>query len=33
MTKTTGKVAGIIANLITVQVNGKVLENEIYYIN
>ena len=33
MIKTTGKVAGIIANLITVQVNGPVIQNEICYIN
>jgi V/A-type H+-transporting ATPase subunit A len=33
MIKTTGKVAGIIANLITVQVNGPVMQNEICYIN
>ncbi len=32
MTKTTGKVAGIIANLITVEVNGPVAQNEICFI-
>ncbi|MDR0295088.1 MAG: V-type ATP synthase subunit A [Prevotellaceae bacterium] len=31
--KTTGKVTGIIANLITVQINGPVAQNEICYIN
>ena len=30
--KTTGKVTGIIANLITVEVNGPVAQNEICYI-
>ena len=29
---TTGKVTGIIANLITVEVNGPVAQNEICYI-
>ena len=33
MIKTTGKVAGIIANLITVKVNGPVMQNEICYID
>ncbi len=32
MTKTTGQVAGIIANLVTVQVNGPVAQNEICFI-
>ena len=31
--QTTGKVTGIIANLVTVQVDGPVAENEICYIN
>lgn len=30
--KTTGKVTGIVSNLVTVQVNGPVAENEICYI-
>ena len=29
---TTGKVTGIIANLVTVEVNGPVAQNEICYI-
>ncbi|MCL2098612.1 MAG: V-type ATP synthase subunit A [Bacteroidales bacterium] len=33
MTKTRGKVVGIIANLITVQVNGAVAQNEICHID
>lgn len=33
MIKTTGKVAGIIANLITVKVNGPVTQNEICFID
>lgn len=32
MTKTTGKVTGIISNLITVKANGPVAQNEICYI-
>ena len=30
---TTGKVRGIVSNLVTVQVNGPVAENELCYIN
>jgi V/A-type H+-transporting ATPase subunit A len=30
---TKGKVAGIIANLVVVEVNGPVSQNEICYIN
>ena len=29
---TTGKVAGIVSNLVTVQVDGPVAENELCYI-
>ena len=31
--KTTGKVIGIVSNLVTVQVDGPVSENEICYID
>ena len=31
--KTTGKVTGIVSNLVTVQVDGPVAENELCYIN
>ena len=31
--KTTGKVTGIIANLVTVEVNGPVAQNEICFID
>ena len=31
--KTTGKVTGIVSNLVTVEVNGPVAENELCYIN
>ena len=30
---TTGKVTGIVSNLVTVQVNGPVAENELCYID
>ena len=30
---TTGKVAGIVSNLVTVQVDGPVAENELCYIS
>ena len=31
--KSTGKVTGIVSNLVTVEVNGPVAENELCYIN
>ena len=31
--KTTGKVTGIVSNLVTVQVDGPVAENELCHIN
>ena len=31
--KSTGKVIGIVSNLVTVQTNGPVAENELCYIN
>ena len=31
--KTTGKVTGIISNLVTVELNGPVAQNEICFIN
>jgi V/A-type H+-transporting ATPase subunit A len=31
--KTTGKVTGIIANLVTIEVDGPVAQNEICYID
>ena len=31
--KTTGKVTGIVSNLVTVEVNGPVSQNELCYIN
>lgn len=30
--KTTGKVTGIVSNLVTVEVNGPVAQNELCYI-